>query len=444
MISPGGRPIDETPLSASKTDNWVARVGGLPGYIRGVARGIAKSHGGKVTSRDIKIAISRMKVWAAGGDGVRPAVRAAAAAALAEWEGKRAASHALAFAGSLAVDLSTTPIVSAQDGPRMAGIANFGGKKAAPFGSKKVAAKRAAKVAMAKKAASAGHTRSMSYPSGRTIDLGKDGARWRHDYIPENAAAVALKAHRSPGSSGSTKGSAKIKADAARSAASAAKATPHRGKPLRGDNKDHYLAAADRRTASEASLKRHIAIHQQAVLRAHKPDAILLHKKEIAATKREIARRHTPPVDPEVKAARAVARLNSTDPLRSLTHAEILGKLKDTNTTEVERVALKAESARRLSEAHTLARQAQAGLDEAKKELGEGKFDDPETQSRVLKTLYKHAPFLKGPLEKIRVSHVGKAISKGASLDQWVTQGLNGLLVPLIGAGVGGLLSALH
>lgn len=85
-ISPGGRPINYSPLSRSKTDNWVARRGGLPPYVRGVARGIAKKHGGKVTSRDIKIAIGRMKVWAAGGGNVHPAVRAAAGKAVAQWE----------------------------------------------------------------------------------------------------------------------------------------------------------------------------------------------------------------------------------------------------------------------------------------------------------------------------------------------------------------------
>lgn len=83
-ISPGGRPIDESILGTGK--NWVTKRGGLPPYIRGVARGIAKSHGGKVTSRDISIAIARMKVWAAGGQHVHPAVQAAAAAAVAHWE----------------------------------------------------------------------------------------------------------------------------------------------------------------------------------------------------------------------------------------------------------------------------------------------------------------------------------------------------------------------
>ena len=51
----------------------------------------------------------------------------------------------------------STPIVSVQDGPRMAGIANFKGKKAAPFKkgggrrAKVLAAKTAVKRATAKK-----------------------------------------------------------------------------------------------------------------------------------------------------------------------------------------------------------------------------------------------------------------------------------------------------
>lgn len=44
----------------------------------------------------------------------------------------------------------STPIVSSEDGPRMAGIANFGGKKAAPF--VKGGKRRAKKVARAKMA----------------------------------------------------------------------------------------------------------------------------------------------------------------------------------------------------------------------------------------------------------------------------------------------------
>lgn len=85
-ISPGGRPIDDSPLSASHDDNWVAKRGGLPPYVRGIARGIAKKHGGKVTSNDIQMAIGVLKNWASGRGKVHPAVKAAAAAAIAQWE----------------------------------------------------------------------------------------------------------------------------------------------------------------------------------------------------------------------------------------------------------------------------------------------------------------------------------------------------------------------
>jgi len=84
-VSPGGRPINETPLSRSRNSNWVARRGGLPPYVRGVARGVAKRrHGGKVTSSDIKIAIGKMRKWRA--TSKNPAVKAASAEAIARWD----------------------------------------------------------------------------------------------------------------------------------------------------------------------------------------------------------------------------------------------------------------------------------------------------------------------------------------------------------------------
>ena len=85
--SPGGRPADDSPFSSSTTDNWVARAGGLPKYIREVAHALVKH--GHSESEAISMAVGSMKRWAAGEDGVRPQVQAAAAAALAEWEAKR-------------------------------------------------------------------------------------------------------------------------------------------------------------------------------------------------------------------------------------------------------------------------------------------------------------------------------------------------------------------
>lgn len=91
-ISPGGRPgYDPSPLSTSRTSNWVARNGGLPPYVRGIARGIAKKHGGKVTSRDIATAWSYVKRLAA--TSKHPAVKAAAAKAVAQEVALRARAH---------------------------------------------------------------------------------------------------------------------------------------------------------------------------------------------------------------------------------------------------------------------------------------------------------------------------------------------------------------
>lgn len=92
MLSPGGRPIDESPLSKSKTSNWVARNGGLPPYVRGIARGIAKKHGGPVTSADIAMAWQFVKKLAA--TSKHGAVRAAAAKAVAQEAALRARAHA--------------------------------------------------------------------------------------------------------------------------------------------------------------------------------------------------------------------------------------------------------------------------------------------------------------------------------------------------------------
>lgn len=70
-------------------NNWIEKKGGnLPPYVRQLARGIMKS--GKSKSQAIAIAISRIKKWAAGGDGVEPDTRAKAAKALAQWEALKA------------------------------------------------------------------------------------------------------------------------------------------------------------------------------------------------------------------------------------------------------------------------------------------------------------------------------------------------------------------
>lgn len=82
------------PFSTSKTSNWVAKVGGLPDYIQHIAHGILRSGRGITESRAIQMAIGVCKRWAAGIGKVDKNTRAAAAKAIAEWEAKKAASHA--------------------------------------------------------------------------------------------------------------------------------------------------------------------------------------------------------------------------------------------------------------------------------------------------------------------------------------------------------------
>lgn len=72
--------------------NWVEKNGGLPNYICEIAKSILEG-GGKTVSQAIAIAVSRVKVWAAGGDGVKPDTRAKAAAAVAEWQKLKGKAH---------------------------------------------------------------------------------------------------------------------------------------------------------------------------------------------------------------------------------------------------------------------------------------------------------------------------------------------------------------
>ena len=80
-------------LDRSPKKNWVENVGGLPQYIVKIAKDLHEERGMTI-SRAIATAISMCKKWAAGGKNVKPETRAKAAAAIAQWEAKKARSHA--------------------------------------------------------------------------------------------------------------------------------------------------------------------------------------------------------------------------------------------------------------------------------------------------------------------------------------------------------------
>ena len=79
-------------LDRSPRKNWVENSGELPPYVREIARSIEKT--GKTLSQAIAIAISRIKVWAAGGGNVSAKTQAKAAKALAAWESLKAKNKA--------------------------------------------------------------------------------------------------------------------------------------------------------------------------------------------------------------------------------------------------------------------------------------------------------------------------------------------------------------
>jgi len=91
VCAAGGCSLDTHPTK----HNWVEDAGGLPQYICEIARAILRDGSGtKDVGRAISIAVSRCKVWAAGGGNVDADTRAKAAKAVAEWEAKKAKAKA--------------------------------------------------------------------------------------------------------------------------------------------------------------------------------------------------------------------------------------------------------------------------------------------------------------------------------------------------------------
>ena len=80
-------------LDRSPKKNWVENSGGLPPYIRKIARAIHQKRGIPL-SRAIPMAIGKIKDWAGGGDDVTAKTRAKAAAALAKWTALKAKAGA--------------------------------------------------------------------------------------------------------------------------------------------------------------------------------------------------------------------------------------------------------------------------------------------------------------------------------------------------------------
>jgi hypothetical protein len=78
----------DLPNKPGGPDNWVEKVGGLPPFIKRVAKHIFYDSPGMTVSHAIAAAVEQCKKWAAKGN-------PKAIKAIAEWEGKKARSHAM-------------------------------------------------------------------------------------------------------------------------------------------------------------------------------------------------------------------------------------------------------------------------------------------------------------------------------------------------------------
>lgn len=90
-------------LNLSPKHNWIEDAGGLPEFMADVACALIRS--GHDETSAIKIAVGQIENWASGKGKVNAKTRAKAAAAVAEWEAKRAKSHASVKASNIDQDI---------------------------------------------------------------------------------------------------------------------------------------------------------------------------------------------------------------------------------------------------------------------------------------------------------------------------------------------------
>lgn len=98
-----GHRYDTSPIGLGK--NWVTSVGGLPLFARAIAHALMRD--GHSESEAIQLAIGVIQNWASGRGKVTAKTQAKASAALAEWNAKKAASHAKTAASRDAAPVAT-------------------------------------------------------------------------------------------------------------------------------------------------------------------------------------------------------------------------------------------------------------------------------------------------------------------------------------------------
>lgn len=198
-------------LNRSPKQNWVEKAGGLPDYIERIAKHI-HYEGGKEIGTAISMAISQVRKWAAGGEGVTAKTQALAAKALAAWEALKAKNKA-----KQAVQMSARRIQA--EVIELSIVEDKTGRPPAPWPPQRVRTnsatkppktvkpkpiRRIKKKRKKTKVKATELSRSTRGPYRRHIahtkqygrrkgDLTKPGD-WKHEYVPQNQVAGAIKA----------------------------------------------------------------------------------------------------------------------------------------------------------------------------------------------------------------------------------------------------------
>ena len=198
-------------LDRSPKKNWVEKAGGLPDYIERIAKHI-HYEGGKEIGTAISMAISQVRKWAAGGEGVSAKTQALASKALAAWEalkGKNRAKQAVQMsARRIHAEVLELSIVEDKTGRPPApwpptrvrtNSAVKPPKTVKPKPIRRVKKKRKkvpAKTTELSRSTRGPYRRHVAHTKqfGRAKGDLKKPASWQHPYVPRNQVAGAIKA----------------------------------------------------------------------------------------------------------------------------------------------------------------------------------------------------------------------------------------------------------
>lgn len=280
------------------------------------------------------------------------------------------------------------------------------------------------------------------------IDLGKDGSRWKHGYIPVNPAAVALKDHKKPSYAELRAAAHKTaaadlakKKSSSRSSSSARKTVekakprtpkyakaPVAGKPAVPEHKK-FLEREHLNKLSDRALERHAEAHEAAARRARSESSIAEHKHEAKTARLELARRR------RSITRKTVDYEKSDNQYGRLSIDDIEEKLKSGKISSTTRAGLLQEVANRHARAEAIVKE----YSKAEKYIKTHNLDltDP---GKIFSAIYKLAPSLKSHLEKLRTGKTGRSFKEGVNLAEALKVALHGAIVPLVTTGVAAVL----